>query len=271
MKTLIQPQTGNTFKMGRRRPIARTPRFSLKNYLMQSLPAPPASVDYSAAAAPALSQMYDNDTVGDCVIACMGHIEGVFTGNAGEAPFIVPNSDIIALYSAIGGYVPGDPSTDNGCDEQTALNYWAHKGLTNWKKSRYKIAAWLAVDGSNLTEVRAALWLFENLMFGIELPDAWVNPAPQSSGFVWGQAGPPDPENGHCVAGVGYSQGGVTISTWGMTGIMTNGAVSQYTKESKGGELYTILSEDAIVKATQKAPNGFNFSQLQADLASMGM
>lgn len=271
MKTLIQPGTGKTFRMGRKRPIARSPRFALKNYLMQSLPAAPSSIDYSAAASHSLSQMYDNDVLGDCVIACMGHIEGVLTANAEEVELIVPQSNIISLYSAIGGYVPGNPATDQGCDEQTALNYWAHHGLTNWKKAKYKIAAWLAVDGSNLAEVRAAIWLFENLMFGIELPDAWVNPMPQHSGFVWGQAGAADPNNGHCVAGVGYSQGGVTISSWGMLGVITNGAVAQYTSGSEGGELYTILSEDAIAKATKKAPNGFNFSQLQADLASMGM
>jgi len=271
MKTLTQLSTGKTFRMGRKRPIARTPRFALKNYLMQGLPTPPASIDYSARASNSLSQMYGNDTLGDCVIACMGHVEGVLTANAEAVELIVPEANIISLYSAIGGYVPGNPATDQGCDEQTALNYWAHHGLTNWKKAKYKIAAWLSVDGSNLAEVRAALWLFENLMFGIELPDAWINPMPESSGFVWGQAGHPDPNNGHCVAGVGYSQGGVTIATWGMTGVMTNGAVSQYTAGSEGGELYTVLSQDAIIEASKKAPNGFDFAQLTADLDSMGM
>ena len=210
--------------------------------------------------------MYGNDSLGDCVIAGGYHIVGVETGNAGKQ-FIATQKQIIVDYGAIGGYVPNDPSTDNGCDEPTALNYWQNHGFADGTK----ILGWLSVDPNNLTQVQQVLWLFENLMFGIELPDAWVNPMPQSSGFVWGQAGQADPNNGHCVAGVGYSQGGITIATWGMLGIMTNGAVSQYTAGSSGGELYTILSEDAIIKATKKAPNGFDFSQLSADLASMGM
>jgi hypothetical protein len=56
-----------------------------------------------------------------------------------------------------------------------------------------------------------------------------------------------------------------------MLGIMTNGAVSQYAAGSEGGELYTVLSQDAIIKASKKAPNGFDFAQLAADLDSMGM
>lgn len=267
MKTLIQPVTGRRFKMGRNQPVARGPRFALRNYLRQSIPAPPESVDYAPAAGSALAEMYDNDTLGDCVIACMGHIEGVFTGNVGQAA-ILPDAEIIRLYGSIGGYVPGDPATDNGCDEQTALNYWQRKGLGNHK---HKIAAWLAVDGHNQTEVQTALWLFENLMFGLDLPDKWVSPMPSASGFWWGKAGSPDPANGHCVAGIGYTPAGVQISTWGMTGWMGYGAVSKYATTESQGELYTVLSSDAIEKATAKAPNGFAFAQLLADMHAMGL
>ncbi len=35
------------------------------------------------------------------------------------------------------------------------------------------------------------------------------------------------------------------------------------------GELYAVLGPDAIDKATAKAPNGFDFSQLVADIISM--
>jgi hypothetical protein len=218
--------------------------------------------------------MYDNDTLGDCVIAGMAHVVGVLTGNAGSKPFLYSNSQIIGLYSAIGGYVPGEPSTDQGCDEQTALNYWENNGaLPPHNKSSadpHKIAGWMTVDSTKVEEWQTALWLFENLYFGIELPDAWINPMPSASGFVWDAAGPPDPNNGHCVAGVGYTSAGVVIDTWGMTGLMTNAAVAKYPKQASGGELYTVVSMDAIGKANQKAPNGFDWSQLIADFDSMG-
>jgi hypothetical protein len=256
------------FKLGRKRPIARGPRFAIKNYMKQSLPAPPEYCDYAPKAGPPLAQMYFNDQLGDCVIACMAHIEGVFVGNAGRPQAILPGSRIISLYSAIGGYVPGNPATDQGCDEQTALNYWQQKGLADGKN---KIKAWLSVDGSNPVEVRTALWLFENLMFGMELPDAWITPFPSKSGFTWATNGPPNPDNGHCVAGVGYKPSGVEISTWGMLGTITNAAIAEYATGPQQGELYVVISQDAISEATAKAPNGFDWSQLLADFDSMGV
>jgi hypothetical protein len=254
------------FRMGRIRPVARCPRFSLRNYLTRDLSAPPASCDYSAKASTALSEMYLNNTLGDCVIAGIGHVVGLLTGGAGKQ-YLYSNDQIIKLYSAIGGYVPGKPNTDNGCDEQTALNYWQHEGAPVGSN---KIAGWMSVNGNDPTEYRTALWLFENLYFGLELPDKWISPFPSAPGFIWNVAGPPNPSNGHCVVGVGYSPKGVKICTWGMLGLMTDAAIAKYATTAGAGELYTVVSQDAINKAAAKAPNGFDWSQLIADFDSMG-
>jgi hypothetical protein len=240
---------------------------SLKNYLMANLPAPPAACDYTGGASASLSNEYDNDTLGDCVIAGIAHVVGVLTNGATGAPYVYADADIVALYSAIGGYVVGDPSTDNGCDEQTALNYWQQNGAP--AGSSHTIAGWLAVDPTNPTEYRTALWLFENLYFGMELPGAWVQGVPPA-GFTWDVAGNSDPQNGHCVAGVGYTAAGVTIDTWGILGTLTDAAIQAYAIASAGGALYTVVSQDAINAATGKAPNGFDWSQLIADFDSMG-
>src|SRR6185437_4913523 len=125
----------------------------------------------TTAAQASLSQVYLNDQLGDCVIAAIAHIVGVLTGNAnGGNPFIYTNDQITALYSAIGGYVPGNSSTDNGCDEQTALNYWMQHGAPD---GSHQIAGWLSVNPEDPNEYKAAMWLFENLFFGMELPDVW--------------------------------------------------------------------------------------------------
>jgi hypothetical protein len=233
---------------------------------MRGIAPPPATCDYSKDAAKALANVYENDTLGDCVIAGIGHVVGVLTANAGT-PFIYTNKQIIKLYSAIGGYVPGEPSTDNGCDEVTALNYWENQGAP---VGQHRIAGWLAVNAADPTEYRTALWLFENLYFGMELPDAWISPMPSASGFVWDSAGASDPNNGHCVAGAGYTSQGVTIDTWGMTGLITDAAIAEYATPAANGDLYTVVSQDALSRATQKAPNGFDWSQLIADFDSMG-
>jgi len=266
IKTIHHPTSKRTVRLGRKRPVARGPRFSLHNYLMRSIPPPPATSNYAKDASSALSNIYENDKLGDCVIAGIGHVVGVLTANAGT-PFVYTDAQIIALYSAIGGYVPGDPSTDQGCDEVTALNYWENNGAPAGK---HKIAGWLGVNAADPTEYRTALWLFENLYFGLELPDAWINPMPAASGFVWDAAGAPDPHNGHCVVGVGYTAQGVTIDSWGMIGLITDAAIAKYATSRAHGDLYTVVSQDAINKATQKAPSGFDWSQLIADFDSMG-
>ena len=111
--------------------------------------------------------------------------------------------------------------------------------------------------------------MFENLYCGLELPDEWLDPQPVP-GFVWDAAGPPNPDNGHCVAGFGYDSNGVIISTRGMEGRMTDAAIAKYLSQNEHGDLYTVISHDAINRATQRAPNGFDWSQLVADFDSLG-
>lgn len=268
VKIITHPTSGKTFKLGRRRPVTKGFHLKLSNYLHEARAAQivPSYGDYGGAAKPALENIYMNDTLGDCVIAAMGHVEGVLTGNAGDL-VTYGQEQIIAEYSAIGGYVPGDPSTDNGCDEVTALNYWMTHGFPN---GHHRIAGWMTVDPLNALEFKAALYLFENLYFGVELPDAWINPMPAEPGFGWWVNGPPDPNNGHAFCAFGWTPKNLLIDTWGMTGYLSDPAVSAYCTEKAGGELYTVISQDAIRKASQRAPNALDWSQLVADFDSMG-
>jgi hypothetical protein len=225
--------------------------------------------DYTTEAAASLAQMYNNDTLGDCVVAAIEHIVGVFTGNAdGGTPFEYTQDQTLATYSGACGYVPGYPATDNGCDIQQTLGYWQSGGVPN--PSNHKIVGWLAVNPADATEMQTALWLFENLIFGIALPDAWISPFPSSSGFVWDVAGAPDPYNGHCFPGVAYDATGITISTWAMLGKITYAAIAEYAAASAQGELYTAISQDQLNIASGLAPNGFDWVQLTADFQALG-
>lgn len=251
-------------KMGRKRPVAIGPRLHLKNYLRQALPAPPATCDYRGPAKSVLSNIYLNDQLGDCVIAAGYHVVGLETGNAGK-PFVATSGQVIADYSAIGGYVPGDANSDNGCDEQTALNYWSQHGFADGSK----LLGYLAIDATNKTEVMQAMYLFENLFLGIELPDAWINPFPAADGFTW-EVGRPDPQNGHAIMAVGYTAAGLLVDTWGMIGTLTWAALAALCTSKGGGELYVLLSPDQLAKSQTKTPNGFNWSDLIADFDAIG-
>lgn len=253
---------------GRKKPLVVTPRLSLKNYMLKSIPAPPATCAYMAKAREAIHRMYMNDTLGCCVEAEIGHSIGVFTFNANDG-YIFNNNQIINMYSAMAGYVRGEPSTDQGTDIGTALSVWQQSGAP---PGAHRIAGSLAIDASNPEEYRTAIWLFGNLMLGLDLPDAWVAPFPSGNGFTWDVAGAPDPSNGHCIGAYGYESaaGNVSIATWGMNGFMTDAALAEYCSVSNGGELYSVISKDSLKAAQQLAPNGFDWTQLVADFEALG-
>lgn len=264
-RAIHSPHHGHSVRLGRNRPTSR-PKLHLRNYLAPgTLPTPPSSCDYSAKAAATLADIYENDTLGDCVIAGGYHVVGVETGNAG-AEYHATKQQITRDYSAIGGYVPGDSATDQGCELPTALAYWQKNGFANGTK----LLGHLAVDASNAHEVMLALYLFENLYFGIELPDAWVSPFPSGPGFTWGVAGAADPQNGHCIMGVGYDTSGVAIDSWGMLGKLTWAAAAKYAVPHAGGELHVMLTPDQLQKGQAKAPNGIDWDALVADFGSLG-
>ena len=233
--------TTDTLRLGRNRPVARCSALLLGNYLTRGYAAPPAACNWTAAAEPALKKMYLNNKLGCCVIAWGAHMEGVLTGNASGAPIIYTDKQIANQYSAIGGYVPGDASTDQGCDEETALNYWVQHGFAGGTK----IAAWMRVNGADPGEVRAAIDLFGTVTFTAELPDAWIQNAPRP-GFVWAPAGPSDPNNGHCFGAASYTPTLFGDCTWGMQGSITPAAVAEYCVPAAGGGCYTVGTQDWI-------------------------
>lgn len=259
---------GRQFKLGRKPLTVRYPTLKFANYLkgIETLPAAPATADYTPKAMTAISQMYLNDQLGDCVCAGIEHVAGVLSGNAGT-PLLFTDEQTKAIYSAACGYA-GTPATDQGCDIQAVLAYWQNHGNPNG--SGHKIAGYLAVDPTNIAECRLAVWLFENLIFGVALPDHWVNPMPESEGFTWDVAGEPDPNNGHCFTAFGYDQDKFKISTWGMLGNITNAAISKYTVAHAGGELYTVISQEQLIKATNKTPAGLDWTSLVEDFNALG-
>jgi hypothetical protein len=263
MKTIAA--NNKVYKFGRKRPRVKQLRLSFKNYLKGQLPTPPATTSYWPKADSALRNIYLNDQLGDCVIAGGYHVVASETGNAGNL-FTASNQQIISDYSAIGGYNPNDPNTDNGCDEETALAYWTNNGFANGTR----LAGSLSVDPTNQAEIAAALWLFENLIFCIELPDAWISPFPSTDGFTWDIAGSPDPDNGHSITGIDLASGGILIDSWGMKGTLTYKAIAKYCSQSAGGSLNVVLTPDQLAKGMTKAPNGFEWADLINDFDSIG-
>jgi hypothetical protein len=248
------------------------PKLRLANYIKDvapsELPTPPDACSYADKAPNALRQMYLNDKYGCCVVAALAHARGVTHANAGLGELLYSDDDIRSMYHDFSGDVfnPNDPSnTDEGCDEGVALSVATDKGFTDG----VKLSGHIGIDGANWNEFKLAVYLFECPMSGQGIPEAWVQPFP-APGATWDVAGPAVPTNGHAVAYPGYTADEKALTvTWGMQIWETREALAAYASPAGGGELWAFLTPDIISRASQKAPTGFDFDALRADLAAL--
>lgn len=242
-------------KLGKLAPKHDARTFKLKKLLLPgALPAPPVMVDWSVKL-PTDVGMFKNDVVGDCAEAECGHMIQVWTSN--ESTTVTPtDDDIIAAYSAITGYDPGDASTDKGTILLDALNYWRQTGIAG-----HKIGAYVQVDHTNIQEVKTALDLFGGLCTGAALPVS----AQSAIGSSWSQVSQNDigTWGGHALCACAYDEYGITYLTWGKRQMATWDWFTTY-----ADEVYAIVSAD-WVSGTKPAPNGFDLDTLLSDLAEL--
>jgi hypothetical protein len=113
---IVYDANGNPRKRGRKKsdPAKLAKVLPLKKYITAKLPAPPAGTNNAAGATEALSQMYENDQLGDCVIGGCGHVEGVITANAADQ--VVYTDDQIITEYEVCGYDPSRGATRQQSD-----------------------------------------------------------------------------------------------------------------------------------------------------------
>ena len=267
----VTHESGRRLHLGRRPMVAPKMTMRFGDYQKLSFPPAPATFDYwTAKADAALRNVYLNDEHGDCVIAWMAHATALFMANAGLEPQVFTDAQIVEMYSAIGGFNPNDPAnTDNGCDENTALDYWLAKGFV---LPTHKIEGALAVDAANDAEVASANWSLENLMYGVPMPDEWVaGMSTLKDGDVWDVAGPPNESNGHCFGSTGrLPNGNYQIDSWGFKLEITPAANAKYAVPSAGGQLFSVVTKESLNRASEKADNGLDWAAIVADFNGMG-
>ena len=253
-------------KLGKRpaRLDART--LKMAHYLKHpaALPIPPAEVSY-VVDVPSWPMLL-NDQLGDCVIAAMGHMvqQWTFFSGGPAAMQVMTDAEALAAYEAIAGYNPADPTTDQGTDMLTALNYWRNTGITVAGKL-HKIAGYVSIDPTNALQVQLAIWIFGNLFTGVALPvsaqseNDWTVP----DGGIYGAAGQPGSWGGHCIPIDARSPITATCVTWGERLKMSHNFFTDYCDE-----LYAVLSNDWI-GSNGLAASGIDLKALQADIAQL--
>jgi hypothetical protein len=243
-------------RFGKKLPKFHPKTLLLKDYLPKTaLPAPPVANgwEYAVSDATWSQSMLGNDSVGDCVEVMALHYIMAAQGNVGNRVTFTTDQ-AIQLYSAITGYNPSDPHTDQGTAITDLLAYWQNTGIYG-----HKILGWAAVNPSDLAQVRAALYAFGGLLAGIQVTSEMMQEFQDSQ--PWNSFGG-DVEGGHGVPILGYGRLGQTVITWAKR------QQSNLDFWSVVDELYCVVTPDWL-DAQGKSPSGLDLQTLQSDLSAV--
>ena len=219
-------------------------------------PLPPRPKVFGHEGAVASWGMLGNDTVGDCVFAGAAHETILWTTETGHpAPFTA--ASVLSDYSAVTGYDPTDPNSDQGTDVRTALKYRAKTGLLDATGKRHRIGAYVRVSGR--IEIEEAVYLFGAAGVGIQFPSSAMDQF--NAGRPWSIVSGSPLEGGHYVPLVAL-RGDLYCVTWGKLQPLTRAFLTKYCDEA-----WAILSPEMLTGG--KSLEGFDLAQLQADLKAL--
>jgi hypothetical protein len=235
-----------------------------------TLPAPPQNCGWIDRVANNLN-ILGNDKYGNCVEAAGFHAIQRWTAYA-STELVPTTAEALAAYTAVTGFNPNDPSTDNGTDPLQFLKYWKSHGLTIGGKL-HKIAAFAAINPLNRTHIQQSAILLGGVFTGLQLPIAAQTPVAGVNGKpCWAYPGNttganniPGSWGGHMVDLFGYGvdvkgNQGTGIDTWAIQYDMAYDFIGAYSDE-----MWAIVTEDFIEK-DGKSPSGFDLKGLLADL-----
>ena len=200
--------------------------------------------------------MMGNDEVGDCTCAAIGHVIEQWTAYTDPAPVVMSTEQVLAAYSAISGYVLGQPLTNVGATCVAALKYWMRTGMNTPGGGPDTLAAFARVR--DVEDLRRAIATFGNVYAGVGLPIS------AQTEEVWSSTvDAPGSWGGHCVPLVGFNPTGPICVTWGALKQMTWPWWEKY-----GEEAYAPLSHDWM-RASGLDPSGVQWDALLGALAAI--
>lgn len=255
------PQVG---KYGRKKPHPRDthPRLLVENYSDFSassyvLPTPSLEVSRLVSSWP----MYLNDRIGDCTEAAKGHAIQALSAVGKGLEETVSNNQILSWYERDGGYVPGDPSTDNGCVIQDVLQNWHDQD-----SAVFPIDAFAELVSYNyIPNLKEALYLFGSVYLGINVPQSAEDQF--ANGEPWTYVPGSPIVGGHAIVLQEIAPPGawdmLHVVTWGQLWKMDRAFFHNYCEEA-----WVVLSPDWL-NASGVDPDGFDYDQLKADFAQM--
>jgi len=215
-----------------------------------AVPTAPDTCDYTGPVAGKPLGSMLNDSLGDCTCAGIGHAVQIWTANTEASMVTVPDSEVLALYEAVGKYNPADPSTDQGCVEQDVLKYLLSNSFAGTE-----LAAFVEIDPRNLNDLKLGLYWCGIIYVGFNVPK-YLTDSLEVPGSLWDVQPGADQSivGGHCVIWPGYASNFKTIS-WGEYYEMTPAFVDAYVEEA-----YALVHPDWFKDGS--TPLGMSVAQL---------
>lgn len=243
-------------------------KLKLSNYLNTSVfPTPPDSFGHEYTV-PNWG-MLGNDSVGDCVFAGAAHETKAWNASV-KKNILFSDQSVLSDYSAVTGYTPTDPNTDQGTDMEQAAKYRRTTGVLDATGNRHRISAYIALTPGSLPELWAAMWMFEAVGIGVKFPRSAMDQFHQ--GKPWDPVPDSPIEGGHYICGLGRRkvkklfrwQDRIKIVTWGFVTELTTQFYQDFNDES-----FAYLTDENLSISSGKTLEGFDIATLRQDLAKV--
>lgn len=237
----------------RSKPDPRT--LQLRSYVdVLNLPVPPAREMVEKTLT---WPMLANDRFNCCTSAAAGHMIHHWTAANQHGVFLTDNDIILAQ-----AQLTGDRLMD--CVSMLdALRYWRGQGIGG-----HKIHSYVRGEKANGLDLRCIIHLFGCGYVGLDLPGfACIGDPKGWPSIPWeipenapSDATAPNPNQGHCVAVVGYDEQSLYAVSWGQLKTMSWEFFHRYAEE-----VYAVLSFDWVAE-NATCPTGFDTATLEMDL-----
>lgn len=198
------------------------------------------------------------DGIGICGWAGPDHIQMAWNQYAHGSCASWGNDTLLDLYSATGGYVLGDPSTDNGTVLQDNLDYWRKEGVNGDKILFFgalRPGSWFRAERV------AALRAFGGILLGHSWPESAEQQFPQALTYV-----PASPvAGGHCTAQLGEltGQNEIRDACWGQIVAASTGFLLHTVTEA------WVIGSGDFIEVNGRNPSGIDLDGMNQVLADL--
>lgn len=200
-----------------------------------------------------------NEKFGCCVFSGAAH--EVMLWNA-ECDTVVPfrDKDVLADYSALTGFNPRRPASDQGTDMRQAMMYRLKTGVVDADGKRHKLGGFVALEPGNLTQLWQATYIFGAVALGFKLTQTAMDQF--EAGKPWDVGKKSRVVGGHYVPAVARRGGNGLVVSWGRLQAFTPAFYQTYCDQA-----FAMLSEERLSQG--KTHEGFDLEALRADLKAL--